>query len=160
MLLSLIIENTTQNIFPPLQFFPFIEPILTENRDNIIFYDFHHPIISTFLLITEVTMANSKTLSKGTAGCNIPVQFLSVIYKDIKCLIIKAFLINFKSIRVKAGLHFIKTESAAQGIVNHRQTAVCGIHHSYNVQVFRNRERYFAIGKSGLRATVVLFYQH
>ena len=72
MLLSLVIEHTTQIIFPALQLCRLVEPVLTEHRKNIKLNNRTHPLIGTARCLTAAKLAMSylESTSEGFVICD------------------------------------------------------------------------------------------
>ena len=63
--LSLVMEHTTQSIFPLLHVLLIIKPVFLEHGDNIEVYNLTHPFLGTLRLSSEIAMADTETFAKG-----------------------------------------------------------------------------------------------
>ena len=148
MLLSLVIKNTTQIVFPERQLFGFIEPIFAECRNNIKFNNRPQPFISASknLSAAEIAVADLESFSQSFILQYFFVQLLDMADQFIEGFAIKTFLIFYKSFGAETRFHFKETESASEGIIDHCKTAVGCIHHSNDIQIIRYKELHSAVG--------------
>ena len=159
MLLSLVIKHTTQILFPALQLCGLIKPVLTEHRENIKLHNRTHPLISAASLLpaTEIAMADLEAATEGLVLCDFFIQILDLVNQGIKGLVCKCFLIVSKTFGIEARFHLEEAKPSAEGIIDHRKAPVGCVHHTYDIQIFRDRERHTTVGKSGLCSSVVLY---
>ncbi len=65
-----------------------------------------------------------------------------------------------ESVRIERGVYGNEGETAAQRVIQHGKAAVCGVHHAYDIHVFRDAEQFVGIQKPHLLPALVAFYKH
>ena len=83
-----------------------------------------------------------------------------MFHQSIEGFIVKRRLIFLESIGGERRFDLEETEASAQRIVDHGQAAVGSIHHTDNVQIFRDIEGHPVIGQCDLFTPMVAFNQH
>ena len=87
------------------------------------------------------------------------VEFVQ-FHQSIEGFIVKRSLIFQKSLGSERRFYLEEAEASAQCIVDHGQTAVGGVHHADDVEIFRDIEGQPIIGQRDLFTPVVAFDQH
>ena len=85
-------------------------------------------------------MSDAESFAKGLVSGNDRIQLFHGPDQVIKPGIIQTRTILAEAVCIKSGFHFIKGKAPAEGIIQHRKAAVCGIHHTDNKDVVRNRK--------------------
>ena len=80
--------------------------------------------------------------------------------KVIEFIIFQSCTIATESFRCKSGTHLIERKTASQCIIQHGKASVCGIHHSNDINVLRNREFFIGIEQLKLNSSLIALYQH
>lgn len=99
MFLTLVIENTTQILFPISQLLGFVKPVFGKCGKNIEFDNGPHPFISATqnLSSAEIAVTDLETSSQRFVLQYFPVQLLDLVDEGIESFVGKCLLVLYES---------------------------------------------------------------
>lgn len=103
--LSVVIENTTQILFPTMQLVGRVEPVFCQRRENIKFHHRAQPVGGAGGRVgqTEVAVTNAEAGTKGGICSNFPVQCLDLFHQSIEGFVVERRLIFLESLGGERG---------------------------------------------------------
>src|SRR5690625_3076006 len=115
-----IIEHTTQDILPMLDYVRVVEPVFVQHWDDLVFHNLLHPLFRAVLrcAVAEITVADAESLAEGSVAVYRPVQFFDALDQSIEGFIIQLLLIGAEAVRIERRIHGKEAETPAQSIVN------------------------------------------
>ena len=105
-------------------------------------------------------MTNAETVAKIGVFGDVLVEFGNDIDDVLEEWAVLIIDISSEIVILKSGLELFETETTTQGVVEHSDAAVGGVHSADDVEIAGNGKQFIIIGKSNIFVAIILFNGH